>query len=119
MRINEYTCQSCGGKIVTRDLVDGTTPFMIGCCVKPEDFEIEKRNDARTFQAMSSSIELREFELPSCKGLMQSCFYACNQSLTPTFEFYRPEGEELEHLDHITRHDHVDHGGLLLRPIQA
>lgn len=29
--INIYTCQTCGWKAITKNLVVGTTPFMIGC----------------------------------------------------------------------------------------
>jgi hypothetical protein len=28
---NRYTCKTCGGNIITVDLDEGTTPFMLGC----------------------------------------------------------------------------------------
>lgn len=59
---NVYTCQRCGEKIVTIDLDDGVTPFMLTCRVTPD-----------------------------CDGSMQSSFYSSGcQFFTPSHEWYKP-----------------------------
>lgn len=50
-RKNMYQCQDCHGQIVTLDIVDGTTPFMLACHVTPK-----------------------------CTGMMTSAFYQCEQN---------------------------------------
>jgi hypothetical protein len=88
-RINTYTCQTCERKIVTVNVDEGTTPMMLGC-----------RAPGR------------------CAGTMVSAGYRCDQSLTPTHEWYRPtlknarrKGPEML--------DHVKQGGLALRAISG
>lgn len=59
---NIYVCEKCFGHIVTVDLAEGVTPFMVGC----------KANDG-------------------CDGMMQSSFYRVyDQRIRPSYEWYRP-----------------------------
>jgi hypothetical protein len=83
---NIYTCDACFGHIVTVDLVEGVTPFMISC---------------------------RATE--GCKGTMQSSMYRVfDQRMKPSHEWYKPDATELETLKPGTR-EHVEKGGLLIR----
>lgn len=83
---NIYTCASCGEHVVTVDIHEGVTPFMIQC---------------------------RSDKSPGCKGLMQSSMYRVfDQSMKPDFEWYKPSA--VEHVELASR-DHVSQGGLLLR----
>lgn len=84
-RINTYTCDTCQGEIVTEDLVEGTTSFMVPC------------------QATEG-----------CQGKMTSAFYRCDQTLTPEWEWYKPRILNVSLFDFATW-DHLQHGGLLLR----
>lgn len=96
-RLNQYVCRTCGHTLTTVDLVNGVTPFLIGCygngpCVG------------------TSSIRSK-----SGRDLAESKFY-CNipEDAEPTHEWYRPQT-----LDSLTEAErqHVAGGGLLLRPI--
>lgn len=84
---NVYTCRVCTGEIVTIDREDGVTPFALAC----------RATD-------------------SCRGMMTSAFYKCNQSLVPAFEWYKPSS--MKGLDDGAR-EHVQKGGLLLQRIPA
>ena len=53
-----------------------------------------------------------------CDGEARSRMYRVSQNLLPSHEWYRPADEELAQLDEETR-EHVDCGGLLLRPVPA
>lgn len=82
---NAYTCTICKTRIVTEDVVDGVTPFMLGC-----------RADKQ------------------CRGSMQSHFYQIDQNEVATYEWYRPslrsaakQGQEM--------YEHVKRGGLDMR----
>lgn len=87
-KINRYVCEKCGQATITVDSDDGTTPFMTTCTKK------------------------------DCKGIAQSCFYQCGQSIKPTHEWYRPiHGEMALIKDQATR-DHIAKGGLILRAIK-
>lgn len=65
-RLNRYTCQSCGGSIITVDRDEGVTPFMLLCRAKP-----------------------------GCKGHMYSSFYK-NVQGTPTYEWRKPTLAEFQ-----------------------
>lgn len=82
--INQYTCQTCGGIITTVDRDEGTTPFMLNCRATP-----------------------------GCSGTMRSAMYQVDQSLSPTFEWYKPTGK----IRNRDLREHVQMGGLLIRPI--
>lgn len=85
---NIYVCQNCRRHIVTRDVDDGTTPFMISC------------------QATVA-----------CPGRMQSSMYHVfdpENLLQHSHEWYRPSTVEIVK-PHLA--DHVKHGGLLLRSV--
>jgi hypothetical protein len=98
-RENVYTCQACGGTVVTVDRDTGTTPFMIS------HSEVAGSN---------------------CDGPMYSGWYRPHRAGSPTHEWYAPTKAELKaecapH-DRYTREairQHVEMGGLLLRPIAA
>src|SRR5690606_19819615 len=49
--VNVYVCQKCGGRMVTRDVDPGTTPFLTRCT------------------------------MTNCTGMAQSCFYRVPQDL--------------------------------------
>lgn len=85
---NVYTCQKCRDYIVTVDRDEGTTSFMLGCR--------SPRGD--------------------CGGMMQSSFYRVDPTLTPTWEWYKPEMEEIKKSTPAMA-DHAMRGGLFLRRI--
>jgi hypothetical protein len=70
---NVYTCQTCAWKAITVDLVEGVTPFMIGC------------------------------ERPLCEGDAYSAGYVVDQTLLPTHEWYRPDTKEAKRLGRLWR----------------
>ncbi len=86
---NIYKCDTCGHQIVTINLADGVTSFMVAC-----------RSDRR------------------CTGFMHSMFYNVDQSLNPTHEWYRPEGKELKRMSEAMQY-HVQMGGLDLRQVSG
>jgi len=61
-RINQYTCETCGGVITTIDRVPGTTPFSLVCRATP-----------------------------GCNGRSYSSMYRVQPGLTPTHEWYKPD----------------------------
>jgi hypothetical protein len=95
-QVNRYDCQSCGDHIVTVNVVEGVTPFMIS-----------HRDDAGSV---------------ACSGRMYSCFYRVDQDLEPTHEWYRPTRKQV--VRRFRRQpdvlasmlEHVEKGGLDLRP---
>jgi hypothetical protein len=88
-RINVYTCQACAGSIVTVDSDEGVTPMFLDC-----------RAGGR------------------CAGRMVSAGYRCDQSLPPTFEWYRPSLKAARRMGPAML-QHVEMGGLALRPAVA
>lgn len=60
--INTYTCKTCGKRIVTKDVNEGTTSMFLLCRATR-----------------------------GCSGTMRSGMYQVDQSLTPTHEWYTPE----------------------------
>lgn len=83
-----YVCQTCGYKIVTIDVDEGVTPFMIEC----------KREN--------------------CNGDMYSSFYKVNPFLEPTYEWYKPKIEDYSEEDRELMRDHIENGGLDIRRIK-
>lgn len=86
-KVNNYICRACSGRIVTVNRVKGTTPFMILCKA-----------------------------VPGCQGFMSSAFYRCDQSETPTYEWFKPSLKEAARQGKDML-DHVRKGGLDIRPI--
>lgn len=83
---NIYTCDRCSGHIVTVDIDDGVTPFMIAC-------EATQK----------------------CHGMMRSSMYRVfDQTLKASHEWYRPSPATGGNLS-AGALDHVMKGGLLLR----
>lgn len=86
---NIYLCHACGHGFVSIDTDDGVTPFTTGC----------RRS--------------------GCTSVAMSLFYRCPQemlaNITPAIDWYRPAAAEVAMLSPATR-EHVDKGGLLLRP---
>ena len=78
MRLNTYTCTTCKKEIVTREIHEGTTSFMLKC---------------------------RATE--GCPGKMESAFYSrIPANIKPTWEWYRRNDIENmgpEELDHHTK----------------
>ena len=74
---NLYRCQECLDALVTLDMVDGTTPFMLSCHVTP-----------------------------TCTGAMFSSFYQCDQRLPHQYEWFKPDrldGYDADMLEHIRK----------------
>ncbi len=89
-QINAYHCPLCGGRTVTINGVDGVTPFMMDCrVVRPV----------------------------KCRGTARSMLYRVPPGLVPKWEWYRPEGADLERLEKKATgwKEHVSKGGLALR----
>lgn len=89
---NAYCCEKCHGQIVTVNLADGTTPFMIKC----------------------------RANWPSeCDGMAQSQFYNIDQTTPATWGWHRPDAEETQRLEslHPGMAQHVQSGGLVLRKL--
>lgn len=87
-KLNIYICDQCGQHIVTRDVDEGTTPFLISCqCTH------------------------------RCQGKMASSFYRVfdpEGRMRHTHEWYRPSVLARGEMSPATLH-HVKQGGLLLR----
>lgn len=90
---NMYTCLACSFRVVTVNLVAGTTPMFLTC-----------RADTNCGDRMVSSGYRLPLDAPA-----------------PTFEWYRPSQKKISRLRHIdsATADHVEKGGLLLRKIGA
>lgn len=73
-KINVYTCTSCKHPIVTINLDEGVTPFMIGCPRK--ECALGKFTDAR------------------------SSFYNVDQRIIPVYGWYRKKEADPGGLDH-------------------
>lgn len=107
---NGYTCQGCGWRIVTVNVDDGTTPFMVGCeNPLPTDGEKEKG------RAASGPIRFEK----GCGAMMQSHFYRIPQDLEPSHEWHSPDERERKQMRRKgdPNLEHVERGGLLLRRI--
>lgn len=87
-RLNIYTCSKCGGHIVTRDVDEGTTPFLVRC--------------EATYQ---------------CDGKMASSFYRVFDPegiMKHTHEWYKPA--VIINMSPMTI-EHIRKGGLILRRV--
>jgi len=73
-RLNRYTCNACGGHIITVDRDKGVTPFAIDCRATR-----------------------------GCSGDMYSSFYRVSSG-TPTFEWRKPTPEEYAAMSAAGRH---------------
>jgi hypothetical protein len=95
--LNEYICQRCRKKIVTVEIDEGTTPFMIRCqFCKEQEIKIQ----------------------PEVRPLMQSRFYQVNQNQIPEYEWFKPHKEK-DYKQYVIDKAHEQHynlGGLFLRP---
>ena len=72
---NRYVCDTCGKGVVTVNINDGVTPFMILCKATK-----------------------------GCRGMMRSSFYQVPQDLPAQFEWFKPEslkGYSREMREHI------------------
>lgn len=85
---NIYVCRECRGHIVTVDLDEGVTPFLLPCK-----------------------------ETLKCVGLMQSSMYRVyDQEIKADWEWYKPTMDERRKLNPFAQ-EHVTMGGLLLRKV--
>ena len=73
-RLNRYTCSACKGSVVTVDIDEGTTPFMLACRATPR-----------------------------CNGVMQSSLYR-GVSGVPTFAWRKPTQDEYRAATAAGRH---------------
>lgn len=88
-RINVYTCKSCGHQIVTIDIEEGVTPFMIDC-------KICKKDATSSFYRVPEGlVPTHEWYKPTVKELKK--LYGHNANLLMNMK------------------DHVKSGGLDLR----
>ena len=101
-RLNAYYCETCERYVVTVDRDEGVTPMMLACRADGDP-------TAPGFDG--------------CKGTSRSMGYPKQPWPTeapdpvPTWEWFTPEGEDYLALSDAMR-DHVDRGGLDLRPIR-
>jgi hypothetical protein len=84
-KINAYTCEACYGVIVTIDNAIGVTPFMLSC-----------RSNG------------------DCNGNMYSHGYNVDQTLTPTYEWYKPRLIMASRKER----EHIKKGGLSIRKLK-
>jgi len=76
MRFNTYTCQQCKKEIVTREIDEGTTSFLLQC---------------------------RATE--GCPGKMESAFYSrIPANIEPTWEWYRRSDTNIMGPDELEHH---------------
>lgn len=83
---NKYTCDVCGGAVVTIDIDEGVTPFMLPC-----------------------------YATKDCGGTMTSGFYAARDLGEPQYEWRKPTPKQYRRMSPAMK-DHVDRGGLELYP---
>lgn len=89
MKRNAYTCQTCGKTMVTEDVDEGTTPFMVGCRVTA-----------------------------NCSGMMQSHFYRGEivaSDKPALFVWRKPNAKEYKKSSPAMK-QHFDMGGLNIYP---
>lgn len=87
-KINQYTCSTCGETITTVEEIEGTTPMILDCLATN-----------------------------GCTGKMRSHWYEVDQSLKPTFEWYKPHWKSLKNRQRQWR-EYVKAGGLMIRRIE-
>lgn len=90
-RLNRYTCQKCGGSIITRDEDHGVTPFMIAC---------------------------RAPDTKGCDGTMHSSFYSPSVQGEPTHIWRKPTPSEFAASSREMQ-EHYRMGGLNIYPVQS
>jgi len=84
---NIYVCPDCLDHVVTVDLDEGVTPFMIQC----------QRTEG-------------------CKGMMESSMYRVyDMRMQADFEWYSPDDAERALITNINVREHVNNGGLIMR----
>jgi hypothetical protein len=94
-KLNVYQCP-LGHPTVTVDRDAGVTPGAMPC----------PHTEARGFPVV----------LVACELTARSAWYRVPPDLTPTHEWYRPGDDERRGLSTYSA-DHVDKGGLLIRPV--
>lgn len=86
-KVNTYTCDTCNGSIITIDVDEGVTPFMLRCRATPK-----------------------------CPGTSRSALYrevVSDLNFRPHYLWVKPDAAEYEKLNKATQ-QHVDQGGLVL-----
>jgi hypothetical protein len=89
---NVYTCDKCGGMTVTVDVDEGVTPFTLICRASGREGDC----DGRAYSSMYPNGP-RPPHIPE-----------------PSWEWYRPDAEEMKFLSGAMR-EHVERGGLEIR----
>lgn len=92
-KLNIYTCDRCRSHIVTRDMAEGVTPFMLPSAKYCPN---QCGQEPREWVAMTSSF-----------------YRVWDQRMQEDYQWYRPD--DGEPYDPAYR-DHVDRGGLVIRP---
>lgn len=92
-KLNIYTCERCRSHIVTRDIDEGVTPFML---------------PSREYCPQRCGAEPREWV-----NMTSSFYRVWDQRIQEDFQWYRPkDGEAVE----PALRNHVERGGLIIRP---
>lgn len=91
-RKNIYHCPACGGETVTIDVDEGITPMFLACRAAGD--------------------------VGQCKGRAVSAMYQVDPDIKPAWEWFRPSLKNARRKGPDVL-DHVQHGGLLLRPMAA
>lgn len=102
---NAYYCEDCRGYLVVVHADDGVTPMFLACRVKGEP--TDPANDCK---GRSHSLMYPTEPWPEKDG------FGTAIPTEPTYEWYAPDERERRTLKPDTL-DHVERGGLLLRPI--
>lgn len=96
--INAYYCPDCQSYVVVIHRDEGVTPMFLACRAKGEP--TDPAND--------------------CKGMSTSLGYPAAETWpiprTPTWEWYKPDAEQIAEMDEAGR-DHIERGGLDIRKI--
>jgi len=89
---NAYVCEKCGGTIITVNLDEGVTSFMVTC---------------------------RANWPGECDGMAQSQMYDVRQTIPASWGWYRPNLSETNRLEaqHPGMKEHIERGGLVLRKL--
>lgn len=105
---NAYYCDVCRGYVVTIDRDAGVTPMFLACRVKGDP-----RDPANDCKGRSRSMMYPPEPWPEEDG------YGTPIPTEPTWEWYMPDEDECKRLkgEDLGAWEHVEKGGLLLRPI--
>lgn len=85
---NAYTCEKCAKVVITEDLEEGVTPFLIGCLATE-----------------------------GCMGMMRSaCYRVTGPEIRPHYHWRKPTKQEYKAMSKPMK-QHIDQGGLEIYPV--